>query len=99
MEERTILFTLTDGTKVYRGDILYHPDARKVGWYCMANFPSSTNYSVTVTSPNGAVPTVLVADLRRNPPAPPERCKTCGQLLPDLSDVSHKTHWKVNDEI
>jgi len=75
------LFSLADGTSVYYGDVLYHPDAKKVGWYCTAEFKPSSDYIVTVRSPCGAVPSVKIADLRKEPPIV-RRCKTCNQLLP-----------------
>ena len=79
---RKPLFYLLDNTPVYEGDVLYHPDPIKVGWYCKAEFePDNVEY-VTVRSPNGAVPTVLISNLRKEPPAPPARCSKCGQLLP-----------------
>lgn len=40
------LFRLKDGTPVFDGDILYHPDRRNVGWYCIAHWEAahSVNY-------------------------------------------------------
>ena len=32
------LFHLVDKSPVFRGDILYHPDRDRVGWYCVAEF-------------------------------------------------------------
>jgi hypothetical protein len=75
------LFFLIDNTPVYEGDVLYHPDSINVGWYCVAEFAPDDEY-VTVRSPNGAVPTVRIDDLRKQPPAPPARCSKCGQFLP-----------------
>lgn len=79
------IFFLSDGSPVKLGDVLWHPDERKVGWCCIANFPPRFPGapSVTVNSPNGAVPHVLISELRRRPPPPPKRCRTCGQLLPE----------------
>jgi hypothetical protein len=74
------LFNLVDGTPVYFGDVLWHPDRRCVGWYCVANFAldGDGEDSVTVNSPNGAVPTVLIEDLRRVPPVYEQvTCPTC----------------------
>ena len=78
------LFTLRDGTMVFKGDILFHPDRERVGWYCIAEFKPDVDNSqfVTVRSPNGAVPIVLIRDLKREPPPPNTRCRLCGQLLP-----------------
>jgi len=78
---REKLFELSDGTEVFKGDILYHPDNYRVGWYCKAYFKPRDSEYVTVTSTNGAVPTVLIADLRKEPPEV-KRCRLCNQLLP-----------------
>jgi hypothetical protein len=78
---KTLLFHLHDGTPVFKGDILYHPDKRRVGWYCVAEFEPNGEY-VTVRSPEGAVPTILISELRKEPPPEPIRCTQCGQLLP-----------------
>jgi len=75
------LFDLADGTHVRYGDILYHPDRRNVGWYCIAEFKPSDHETVTVRAPNGAVPHVKISELRKNPPVV-RRCKTCNQILP-----------------
>ena len=77
------LFVLKDGTEVKRGGILFHPDCRQVGWYRTAEFRADANGRVTVRSPNGAVPTVFVGDLRSQPPVE-KRCSKCGQLLPKV---------------
>lgn len=74
------LFRLSDGSSVFEGDILFHPDHDKVGWYCVANFKAQDK-AVTVTSPNGAVRTVLVSELRREPQKRKLYCDTCGQRL------------------
>lgn len=79
---RKPLFFLSDKTPVYSGDVLYHPDSIRVGWYCIAEFSPDNDERVTVRSPNGAVPTVLISDLKKEPPAPPFRCSKCGQILP-----------------
>jgi hypothetical protein len=73
------LFQLGDGTDVFYGDVLWHPDKRRVGWCCIANFyPHEGSDVVTVNSPNGAVPTVKIAELRRTPPNLAYReCPTC----------------------
>lgn len=82
-KEPEYLFNLADGTPVRKGDILFHPDRRRVGWYCVAEFkPSNDNTTVTVRAPNGAVPHVKVSELKRNPPVV-RRCKTCNQILPE----------------
>lgn len=78
---RLPLFQLEDGTEVFYGDVLWHPDKGRVGWCCKAEF-RARNERVTVRSPNGAVPNVAVADLRKEPPRPPPRCSECGQFLP-----------------
>lgn len=80
--DRRLLFHLSDGTPVYKGDILYHPDRYNVGWYCIAQFEPNGDKTVTVRSPNGAVPTVFISSLSKEPPIE-KRCKTCGQLLPN----------------
>ena len=80
-ENQNELFRLSDGTPVFKGEILWHPDSNKVGWYCIAEFPPE-GAMVTVRSPNGAVPTVYISELRKKPPPPPRRCPTCDQLLP-----------------
>jgi hypothetical protein len=79
---RQELFYLLDGTPVFKGEILYHPDPVKVGWYCKAEFEVRESGYVTVRSPNGAVPTVRIADLRKEPPQA-KRCSKCCQLLPE----------------
>lgn len=78
----TPLFRLSDGTEVFEGDILYHPDIRRVGWACKAEF-EPTGEMVTVRSPNGAVPTVAISELRREPPLVPKRCSQCGRIFDD----------------
>ena len=75
------LFYLNDGSEVYDGDVLWHPDRNKAGWCCFA-FKPPVNDLVMVISDNGAVPTVKLSDLKRKPPVP-KRCKKCGQLLPE----------------
>ena len=77
--DRELLFYLDDGRAVYRGDILYHPDM----WYCTAEFVTTNVRTVTVRAPNGAVPTVNISDLCRNPPPERPRCSKCNQLLPE----------------
>jgi len=74
------LFKLLDGTKIYYGDVLWHPDKQR-GWFCRAEFESEGDV-VTVRSPNGAVPTVYISELRKKPPPEPKRCEMCNQLLP-----------------
>ena len=74
------LFTLADSTKVYRGDVLYHPDRRKVGWHCVADFKPEADL-VTVRTDNGAVPTVRICELMKEPPEL-KWCRTCGQRIP-----------------
>lgn len=66
---KEVLFHLPDGTPVHKGNILWHPDSRNVGWYCVAEFaPRSPDAdTVTVRAPNGAVPHVYIADLRSSP--------------------------------
>jgi len=76
-----ILFKLKDGTPVYYGDILWHPDRRRVGWACRAEF-SPQGKMVTVRALNGAVPHVAVSELRSEPPPERRRCRACGQTLP-----------------
>ncbi len=76
------IFRLINGTNVYYGDVLWHPDNRRVGWCCLAKFLPESELYVTVRSPNGAVPTVRISELRKEPPVIPKRCKCCGQLLP-----------------
>ena len=73
------LFTLLDGTKVYKGDVLYHPDRRKVGWCCFAKFKPNGDM-VTVRSDNGAVPTVRISELLKEP-RELKWCRTCGQRI------------------
>lgn len=80
-DRRKPLFELSDGTEVFYGDVLWHPDLRRVGWCCRAEFEPEGD-TVTVRSPNGAVPSVFISELRKTPPSPSERCMTCGQLLP-----------------
>lgn len=75
------LFLLDDGEPVYYKDVLWHPDKLRVGWYCIAEFEPIGEY-VTVRSDNGAVPTVLISELRKEPPEEHKRCSKCGQLLP-----------------
>lgn len=76
-----ILFKPTDGTEVRYGDILYHPDRRRVGWYCKAEFePGPHCDEVRVCSGSGAVSMVFISELCKEPPI--ERCRSCGQLLP-----------------
>jgi hypothetical protein len=79
------LFTLDSGTPVFYGDVLWHPDRKRVGWYCYAEFEPKELGSpfVTVRSDNGAVPEVYISELRKEPPPEPKRCSKCGQLLPD----------------
>lgn len=80
------LFKLDDGTPCFYGDILYHPDRRRVGWYCVAEFPAKPDSDmVTVRSDCGAVPVVFISELRRGPPIE-VRCERCGQLLPKMSE-------------
>ena len=78
------LFNLRDGTPVIKGDILFHPDRERVGWYCIAEFKPDIDDSqfVTVRSPNGAVQESLIRDLRSEPPPSQTRCHMCGQILP-----------------
>ncbi len=76
-----ILFYLHDGTPVFKGDALWHPDRNTVGWCCFAQSKPNGEY-VVVKSSNGAVPTVRVVELRKQPPEP-IRCSKCGQLLPE----------------
>jgi len=77
------LFSLSDGTPVFYGDALWHPDRRRVGWVCTAEFTPGGD-SVTVRSTNGAVPTVLVSELRKAPPWYEETtcpvCKGSGKI-------------------
>ena len=61
-----VLFYIGD-EPVFRGDIIWHPDRRKVGWYCIAEFPENHG-SVVVRAEGGGVPTVLVSELRLEPP-------------------------------
>lgn len=61
---KPLLFKLSDGTKVYEGDKLQHPDTARVGQYCVAEF-EPIGEEVTVRSPSGAVPTVLISELRK----------------------------------
>ncbi len=79
---KEFLFNLNDGTPVNYGDILWHPDRRQVGWFCKAEFHPSCGW-VTVRTDNGAVPQVLVSELRKEPPSEPKRCNECGQILPE----------------
>jgi len=79
MKEPGYLFNLSDGTRIFRGDILSHPDHRNVGWYCTAEFKPKGDF-VTVRSPNGAVPTVKISTLKREPPHL-KWCKLCGQRI------------------
>ena len=66
---KTPLFHLEDGSPVFFGDVLWHPDRRRVGWCCIARFtPDNNGQTVTVNSPNGAVPNVEIKDLKRKPP-------------------------------
>ena len=68
---KTPLFHLADGTPVFFDDVLWHPDRRRVGWCCIARFTVDPNgETVTVNSPNGAVPKVRISELRREPPKP-----------------------------
>ncbi len=84
-KEKEQLFTLDDGTPVFYGDILYHPDRRRVGWYCIAQFRQKEGLdTVTVCCDNGAVPTVLISELKTESPIE-KRCSQCGQLLPASS--------------
>ena len=76
------LFKLDDGTQVFYGDVLWHPDERRVGWCCKAEFIPENDH-VTVRSTNGAVPHVFISELRKEPPGLPKKCKTCGQILPN----------------
>lgn len=81
------LFHLCTGEPVYRGDVLWHPDHVNVGWWCKAEFrpdEGDTVY-VVVRSPNGAVPTVRIADLRKEPPHV-RKCSLCGQTLPNAKE-------------
>lgn len=78
------LFRLSDGTDVYKGDILWHPDLNRVGWCCVAEFEPQGD-SVVVRSPSGAVPTVLISELKKSPPRNPAfskglvfECPDCG---------------------
>ena len=80
-DRQVSLFQLIDGTDVFYGDILWHPDSRNVGWYCTAEYSVNNFGYATVRSPNGAVPSVDITELRRMPPPPPPRCSECGQLL------------------
>ena len=76
------LFHLVDKSPVFRGDILYHPDRDRVGWYCVAEFePEAGGEDVRVRTPNGAVPIVSIDQLQREPPVL-ARCSKCGQVLP-----------------
>jgi len=77
------LFKLSDGTDVFAGDVLWHPDLERVGWCCIAEFEPEGE-TVTVRSPNGAVPTVNISELRKKPPILPINkgmvfeCPDCG---------------------
>lgn len=86
IEDREELFRLSDGTPVYYGDILWHPNRTGVGWYCVAEFKPKGDDLVTVRSPNGAVPTVRLSELMAEPPKPRPRCRICGQFLPICRD-------------
>ena len=77
---KEILFHLSDGSPVLKGDVLWHPDRRNVGWCCFAQGKPNGGFAV-VRSDNGAVPTVCISKLRREPPEP-KRCSKCHQLLP-----------------
>ena len=81
---RALLFHLADGSEVLKGDILYHPNQERYPWYLKAEFKSNLcGTTVTMRAYNGAVPTVNVADLLREPPEVKWlRCRTCGQFLP-----------------
>jgi len=78
-DRRVPLFYLADGSPVYFRDVLWHPDRRRVGWCCIANFTVDANdETVTVNSPNGAVPNVFIKDLRRESPEEISiTCPTC----------------------
>ena len=76
------LFKLDDGTQVFYGDVLWHPDEERVGWCCKAEFTPENDH-VTVRSTNGAVPHVFISEFRKEPPALPKKCKRCGQILPN----------------
>jgi len=67
---RKPLFKLLDGTDVYKGDVLWHPNLNRVGWCCFAEFEPEYD-TVVVRSPNGAVPTVYISELRRTPSIAP----------------------------
>jgi hypothetical protein len=80
--KKKLLFYLSDGTPVYKGDVLWHPNRSRVGWACVAEFPP-TGPMVTVRSiPAGAVPIVLISELRKEPPEQTyrPRCPTCGKF-------------------
>jgi hypothetical protein len=63
------LFHLKDGSPVHRGDLLHvAPDyLNNAGATCTAEFPGGGCDAVTVRSANGAVPTVPIWALSRNP--------------------------------
>lgn len=84
-KRKVLLFELDSGTPVYYGDVLYHPDRRRVGWYCKAEFmPNDDGDTVTVRAEASAVPTVLISELLEEPPID-RRCHACGQILPNIN--------------
>lgn len=79
------IFYLLDGTPVKYGDVLWHPDRCRAGWCCIAEFEPDTIDAKMVTvraeGPNGAVPTVLISELCKEPPVLPKKDR---DLLRDI---------------